>query len=167
MHRHMTTPLPSSTPGHTPAAFEALVQDIRPELHRYCARMIGSVVEAEDVVQDALTKAYVSLPTTSVTNLRGWLFRIVHNKAIDHLRRDSDQPMELLDEYPMTEEPDQPLEEKELAALALSVFLKLAPRQRSCVILKDVMGYSLAEIRAAPELDNLRDRPGFQQLRSR
>jgi RNA polymerase sigma-70 factor (ECF subfamily) len=46
----------------------------------------------------------------------------------------------------MTMEPDQPFEEKELAALALPVFLKLAPRQRSCVILKDVLGYSLAEI---------------------
>jgi RNA polymerase sigma-70 factor, ECF subfamily len=146
MHRHMTTPLPSSTPGHTPAAFEALVQDIRPELHRYCARMIGSVVEAEDVVQDALTKAYVSLPTTSVANLRGWLFRIVHNKAIDYLRRADHQHLEHLDEQALLADPDPPLAEGELVALALSVFLKLAPKQRSCVILKDVMGYSLADI---------------------
>ena len=43
-------------------------------------------------------------------------------------------------------EPDPQLEEHELVAVALSVFLKLAPKQRSCVILKDVMGCSLAEI---------------------
>ena len=141
----MTTPPPS--PTLTPAEFEAMLQTIRPELHRYATRMTGSVIDGEDVVQDALIKAYDSLSLlTHQTNLRGWLFRITHNKAIDHLRRTRNEPLELLDEYPMTEEPDLPLEAKELAAVALSVFLKLAPRQRSCVILKDVLGYSLAEV---------------------
>jgi RNA polymerase sigma-70 factor, ECF subfamily len=141
----MTTPTPSPTP--TPAEFEELIQNIRPELHRYATRMTGSSIDGEDVVQEALVKAYGSLSLlTHSTNLRGWLFRITHNKAIDYLRRSSNEPLELLDEYPMPEETDQPLEAKELAALALSMFLKLAPRQRSCVILKDVMGYSLAEI---------------------
>jgi RNA polymerase sigma-70 factor, ECF subfamily len=142
----MTTPLLASTPARTLGEFEALVQDIRPELHRYCARMIGSVVDAEDVVQDALAKAYASLPTTSVANMRGWLFRIAHNKAIDHLRRAHHQHLEHLDEYALLADPDPPLDEPELVALALSVFLKLAPKQRSCVILKDVLGYSLADI---------------------
>src|SRR5437763_12540794 len=129
------------------AEFEKLVNDIRPELHRYASRMTGSIIDGEDVVQEALIKAYSSLSLlTSDSNLRGWLFRITHNKAIDFLRRDSHQAMELLDEHDFVTEPDQPLEEKELAALALSVFLKLAPRQRSCVIFKDVLGYSLAEI---------------------
>jgi RNA polymerase sigma-70 factor (ECF subfamily) len=108
--------------------------------------MIGSVVDAEDVVQDALAKAYVSLPTTSVANMRGWLFRIAHNKAIDHLRRANHQHLEHLDEHALLADPDPPLEERELVAIALAVFLQLTPRQRSCVILKDVMGCSLAEI---------------------
>ncbi len=142
----MTTPLLSPALARARAEFEELVKDIRPELHRYCARMIGSVVDAEDVVQDALAKAFYALPTTSVANMRGWLFRIAHNKAIDHLRRSSHQHLEQLDEYPLLAEPDPPLEEQELVAVALSVFLKLAPKQRSCVILKDVIGYSLAEI---------------------
>jgi RNA polymerase sigma-70 factor (ECF subfamily) len=136
----------SATLARARAEFEDLVKDIRPELHRYCARMIGSAVDAEDVVQDALAKAYYALPTTSVANMRGWLFRIAHNKAIDYLRRTNHQPMEQLDEYPQLAEPDAPLDERELVAVALSVFLKLAPKQRSCVILKDVIGYSLAEI---------------------
>ncbi|HVU14005.1 MAG TPA: sigma-70 family RNA polymerase sigma factor [Phototrophicaceae bacterium] len=131
----------------TQAEFEQLAQTIRPELHRYATRMTGSVIDGEDVVQEALIKAYDSLPLlTHTTNVRGWLFRITHNKAIDHLRHTSDEPLELLDEVPMNDDPDLPLEEKELSALALSLFLKLAPRQRSCVILKDVLGYSLAEI---------------------
>jgi RNA polymerase sigma-70 factor, ECF subfamily len=141
----MTTPPPS--PNLTQREFEDWIETIRPELHRYATRMTGSVIDGDDVVQEALVKAYASLPLlTHQTNLRGWLFRITHNKAIDHYRRHSNDPLELLDEYPMTDEPDQPLETKELAALALSMFLKLAPRQRSCVILKDVLGYSLAEI---------------------
>jgi RNA polymerase sigma-70 factor (ECF subfamily) len=124
-----------------------LIEAIRPELHRYVAYMIGSTVEAEDVVQDTLVKAHASLTLlNSRSNVRGWLFRIAHNTAIDQLRRAANQPLELLDEYPMMAEPDEPLEEKELAALALSVFLKLTPRQRACVIFKDVLGYSLAEI---------------------
>jgi RNA polymerase sigma-70 factor (ECF subfamily) len=136
-----------TTPALTPDAFETLLQDMRPELHRYATRMTGSVFDGEDVVQEALVKAYASFSLlTHDSNIRGWLFRITHNKAIDLLRRDSDQPMPLLDESLMAAQPDQPLEEKELAALALSMFLKLAPRQRSCVIFKDVMGYSLAEI---------------------
>jgi RNA polymerase sigma-70 factor, ECF subfamily len=142
----MTTRLLSPTVARTQAEFEALVNDIRPELHRYCARMIGSAVESEDVVQDALAKAYASLPATTITNMRGWLFRIAHNKAIDYLRRSNHQYMEHLDEHALLAEPDPPLEEPELVAVALSVFLKLTPKQRSCVILKDVMRCSLAEI---------------------
>jgi RNA polymerase sigma-70 factor, ECF subfamily len=142
----MTTPLLSPTVARTQAEFEALVNDIRPELHRYCARMIGSAVESEDVVQDALAKAYASLPATTITNMRGWLFRIAHNKAIDYLRRSNHQHLEHLDEHALLAEPDPPLEEPELITVALSVFLKLTPKQRSCVILKDVMRCSLAEI---------------------
>jgi len=142
----MPTQLLASSAVRTPAEFEAFVQVIRPELHRYCARMIGSVVDAEDVVQEALTKAYASLPQTTVANMRGWLFRIAHNKAIDHLRRASQQRLEHLDEQALQAEPDPPLEERELVELALAVFLRLAPKERSCVILKDVMGYSLADI---------------------
>lgn len=129
------------------AEFEDLIKDIRPELHRYVTRMVGSAVDGEDVVQEALAKAYNSLEMlTPTSNLRGWLFRIAHNKAIDFLRQFNHYPLERLDEQPVAAEPDMPVEEKELVGVALSVFLKLAPKQRSCVILKDVLGYSLVEI---------------------
>jgi RNA polymerase sigma-70 factor, ECF subfamily len=127
--------------------FEDLIKDIRPELHRYVARMVGSVIDGEDVVQETLAKAYYALPTIAPeANLRGWLFRIAHNKAIDFLRGRKNQVFESLDEFPMPAPPDFPLEKKELAAIAMSVFLELAVRQRSAVILKDVLDYSLAEI---------------------
>jgi RNA polymerase sigma-70 factor, ECF subfamily len=142
----MTTPI-SPTLARARAEFEELIKDVRPDLHRYVAHMIGSVVDAEDVVQEALAKAYYSLTETiSESNLRGWLFRIAHNKAIDHLRRYDNKNLEQLNEQFLMAEPDLPLEEQELVAIALSVFVKLAPRQRASVILKDVLGYSLAEI---------------------
>ena len=141
--------MPQSTPPILAAArdeFNQLTAGIRPSLHRYCARMTGSVVDAEDVVQDALAKAYYLLPTTEVSNLQGWLFRIVHNKAIYYLRKNKSVPMEPLEEYPLQAELAPPLENEELATLAFSIYLQLTPMQRSCVILKDVIGYSLAEI---------------------
>ena len=129
------------------AEFDELISEIRPELHRYCAGLTGSVIDGEDVVQDALAKAYYALATTSgVSNMRGWLFRIAHNKAIDHLRRYEHSHSEPLDDHvPLTvREPS--LERKELTRIALSRFLELPPMQRSCVILKDALDCSLREI---------------------
>lgn len=127
--------------------FEDLIEKIRPELHRYVARLIGSAIDGEDVVQDAVLKAFHSFPQLkNAVNLRGWVFRIAHHKALDYLRGRRLRATEELDESLVAEKEESPLEQKELTALAMKVFLGLAPRQRSCVILKDVLGYSLAEI---------------------
>ena len=126
--------------------FDQLIKDIRPKLHRYSARMTGSVFDAEDVVQDALAKAYYQLPTIEVDNVEGWLLRIVHNRAIDYLRAAKRSPIDFVEEYPPQPEVAPALETKEMTKLALSIYLQLTPLQRSCVILKDVIGYSLAEI---------------------
>src|SRR5213592_1125098 len=68
--------------------FATLVAEIRPELHRYCARMTGSIADGEDVVQDTLARAYYVLAEMEeMPALRPWLFRIAHHRAIDHLRR--------------------------------------------------------------------------------
>src|SRR5581483_12169427 len=70
------------------AQFERLVGETRAGLHRYCARMVGSAFEGEDVVQEALAKAAEAWPTAGVIERpQGWLFRIAHNAALDHMRR--------------------------------------------------------------------------------
>src|SRR5947209_14571772 len=70
--------------------FLALVADVRPELLRYCARMTGSIADGEDVVQDTLGRAYYELSQLeTLPPLRPWLFRIAHNRAIDHWRREA------------------------------------------------------------------------------
>src|SRR5512132_820553 len=79
------------TATHEPISqegFDRLLASLRPKLHRYCARMVGSVVDAEDVVQEALVKAIEAFPgRTVIADIEAWLFRIIHNTALDFLRR--------------------------------------------------------------------------------
>jgi len=138
--------------------FLALVDDVRPDLHRYCARMTGSVVDGEDVVQDTLARAYYELAELKeLPALRAWLFRIAHNRALDYLRRYERRMSEPLDAAlhvaaDDTFEPDNAVARVEAVRAAISRFLELAPVQRSCVVLKDVFDYSLDEIAAMLEL---------------
>ena len=127
-------------------AFDRLLGDLRPKLHRYCARMTGSVIDGEDVMQDALIKAIEAFDAT-VTNPEAWLFRIAHNAALDHLRRRARQASRHADEDPdMTIDPVTPAEDRIAAAASLRTFMRLPVAQRSSVILMDVLGYSLDEI---------------------
>jgi len=128
--------------------FEQLAGELRPKLHRYCARMTGSAVDGEDIVQDALIKALAAMPNVGVLdNPEGWLFRIAHNTALDFLRRRARGPMmqnhEALD---MIAAPDSPDQQHEVAAMSLRTFMRLPALQRSAVILKDVLGHSLEEV---------------------
>jgi len=128
------------------AEFDSVVREVRPQLLRYCARISGSVVEGEDIVQDALIKAYSSLEGVQAGKLRPWLFRIAHNQAVDHLRRIGRVNVEPLEDEVPDPAVSAPLESHEMARIALSLFLRLTPIQRSCVFLKDVMGHSLEEV---------------------
>jgi RNA polymerase sigma-70 factor (ECF subfamily) len=126
--------------------FLALVAEIRPELHRYCARLTGSVIEGEDIVQDTLAKAFYALSLSAeMPPLRPWLFRIAHNAAIDflrsHGRRLTDVRAEL-DDVAGADEPPDPV----VVRAALARFVALPITQRSAVILKDVLGHSLDEV---------------------
>ena len=69
-------------------AFLETISSLRPILHRYCARMTGSVMDGEDVVQEALFEAYRKLDKFDESRpLKPWMFRIAHNRCIDFLRR--------------------------------------------------------------------------------
>jgi RNA polymerase sigma factor (sigma-70 family) len=69
-------------------AFLETITNLRPSLHSYCSRMTGSVLDGEDVVQEALFQAYRKLDTFDETRpLAPWLFRIAHNRCVDFLRR--------------------------------------------------------------------------------
>src|SRR5277367_2559776 len=128
--------------------FERLVGELRPKLHRYCARMTGSADDGEDIVQDALMKALAALPSVGVIdNPEGWLFRIAHNTALDFLRRRARGPMmEHDDALERIAAPDSPDQDHEAATMSLRTFMRLPALQRSAVILKDVLGHSLEEV---------------------
>src|SRR3982074_890869 len=69
------------------SAFLETIVHLRPRLHRYCTRMTGSVLDGEDVMQEALFEAYRKIEMLGDTSaLRPWLFRIAHNRCIDFLR---------------------------------------------------------------------------------
>src|SRR5882762_1499057 len=82
---------PGSGPGPFDGRYLAFLETIthlRPRLHRYCARMTGSVMDGEDVVQDSLFNAYRRLETLQEDRpLAPWLFQIAHNRCIDFIRR--------------------------------------------------------------------------------
>ena len=138
--------------------FMALVADVRPELHRYCARMTGSVADGEDVVQETLARAYYALSELEeLPPLRPWLFRIAHHRALDYLgryERRMGQPLDSVKDVTADAVPDAEnlLAREEAVNAALSRFMELAPAQRSAVILKDVLGHSLEEIASLLEL---------------
>ncbi len=80
----------SATARH-PRAFEVLVQRYSQELTRYCRRMGLSDSRAEDVLQHAFLRAWMALEAgTEVRELRPWLYRIVHNTAVNVMRSSPD-----------------------------------------------------------------------------
>jgi len=132
--------------AHAREEFLALVGDIRPELHRYCARLTGSVIDGEDIVQETLAKAFYALAmSVDVPPLRPWLFKIAHNTAIDflkaHGKRFTDPHADMTDVAGAAVVDTDPFATR----LALARFLALPVIQRSAVILKDVLGHSLEE----------------------
>ena len=110
-----------------PQTLDQLMAALRPRLHRYCARMVGSAVDGEDVVQEALAKAVAALPAAgTIDRPESWLFRIAHNTALDALRRRKRQAATR-------------------SETGLATLLRLPVAQRSCLVLIDVLGHSLAE----------------------
>ncbi|HEV7601100.1 MAG TPA: RNA polymerase sigma factor [Bradyrhizobium sp.] len=127
---------------------DRLLADMRPKLHRYCARMVGSVIDGEDVVQDALIKAVESFSASApIGNPQAWLFRVAHNIALDFLRRRNRQDAgQSGEEVDMIADPADTLDSRQAAAASLRTFMRLPVAQRGSVILMDVLGCSLREI---------------------
>jgi RNA polymerase sigma-70 factor (ECF subfamily) len=146
----MNTPADVDAPGPFEARYLAFLETIthlRPSLHRYCSRMTGSVFDGEDVVQEALFQAYRKLDTfDDARPLAPWLFRIAHNRCIDFLRR---RGVRVEAEAAAVEADFVAPVDPAGAAVGHAVehlVLTLPPKERACVLLKDVFDYSLEEI---------------------
>jgi RNA polymerase sigma-70 factor, ECF subfamily len=128
-------------------AFLETIPQLRPRLHRYCARMTGSVLDGEDVVQDALFEAYRKLDQyDDRCPLAPWLFRIAHNRCIDFLRRRG----VLVEAESTAMNPDfvMPADPPVLGVgrAVEQLVISLPPMERACVLLKDIFDYTLEEI---------------------
>jgi RNA polymerase sigma factor (sigma-70 family) len=136
----------------------AVAGELRGELHRYCARLMGSVIDGEDVVQDTIVRAVVALEELEeMPPLRPWLFRIAHNRALDLLRSRAiraTEPIEAAHQVadPQSPDPVELLMRREAVEAAVSRFAELPTVQRGVVILKDVLDQSLEEIAAMLDL---------------
>src|SRR5712692_7616407 len=128
-------------------AFLETITHLRPSLHRYCSRITGSVLDGEDVVQEELFEAYRKLEQYDDSRPLGpWLFRIAHNRCIDFLRRRGvrveAETASMGPDYVMPANPPVLGVGRAVEQLVIS----LPPKERACVLLKDVFDYTLEEI---------------------
>src|SRR3954469_16024286 len=162
-------------------AFAELVAAHRRELQVHCYRILGSVQDAEDALQEALLSAWQGFGAfEGRSSVRTWLYRVATNRCLDALRSQGRKPPEVtmtvrgieppapsrhnevfwLQPYPdvlldLTDEapgPEASVESREATSLAFVTALQLLPpRQRAVLILRDVLGYRATE--AAELLD--------------
>lgn len=128
-------------------AFLETITQLRPRLHRYCSRMTGSVLDGEDIVQETLFQAYRKLDTYDESRpLQAWLFRIAHNRCIDFLRRR--RVREQAEAETAAPGLVMPVDPPGLALGRAVEYLVVAlpPKERACVLLKDVFDSTLEEI---------------------
>jgi RNA polymerase sigma factor (sigma-70 family) len=143
--------------------FEDRLKTLRPRLHRYCARMTGSAVNGEDVLQDTLVKAlHARAQGAGVDNFEGWLFRIAHNASLDFLRDRSRNTV-----VPLTEDVEAAsIPEADMVVISFQTFLRLPELQRCAVILKDVLGHSVDEIASIAECSEAAAKSALQRGRA-
>jgi len=124
-------------------AFADIVYRHAPGMFRYATTMLdGNVHDAEDAVQNALTKAWQHLPQfRAEASLRTWLFRITANEVLALRRRRRPIPLDdqLLEPMraPVRDQPEQRLDEEELRAALTAALNELPWRQRACWILAE------------------------------
>ena len=114
----------------------------RPDLHRYCRSLTGSVWDAEDLVQDTLLRAFAKLGefANPIDNPKAYLFRIASNLWVDRFRH----TQLTVDERPRSETPPDQI--TEIRDAARHLIQLLPPQERVAVVLKDVFDFHLEEI---------------------
>jgi RNA polymerase sigma-70 factor (TIGR02960 family) len=175
-------------------AFRELTEPHRRELQLHCYRILGSVQDAEDLVQETLLAAWRGLETfEGRASVRSWLYRIATNRCLNALRARSRRPKEVqtmsdaleptrliepvwLEPYPdvllegladAAPGPDARYETKESIALAFIVALQaLPPRQRAVLVLRDVLGFRTAEVAEMLDTGELSAKGALQRARA-
>jgi RNA polymerase sigma-70 factor (TIGR02960 family) len=176
------------------AAFRELVEPYRRELHLHCYRILGSLDDAEDIVQETLLAAWRGLGAFEErASLRSWLYRIATNRCLNALRDRKRRPREVptmpeppkptrmaepmwLDPYPdvllegiadAAPGPEARYETRESVGLAFAAGLQhLPPRQRAALVLRDVLGFHTSEVAEMLETSEASVKGALQRARS-
>lgn len=146
------------------AAFTAIADKHRRELHVHCYRMVGSLQDAEDMVQETLLRAWAKRSTfEGRASLRAWLYRIATNACLDLIRRQrrvvavdpqAEAPTEVTwlepfpdSRLPTADDPAAATVARETIELAyIAAIQHLPPRQRAVLLLRDAIGWSAKEV---------------------
>jgi RNA polymerase sigma-70 factor (TIGR02960 family) len=175
-------------------AFRELSEPYRRELQLHCYRILGSVQDAEDMVQETLLAAWRSLEAfEGRASVRSWLYRIATNRCLNALRARSRRPREVpamadsprptrrtepiwLEPYPdvlLEDIPDRSTgpaaryEARESIELSFMFALQhLPPRQRAALVLGDVLGFRIAEVAAMLETSEASVKGALQRARA-
>jgi RNA polymerase sigma-70 factor, ECF subfamily len=175
-------------------AFRELTDPHRRELQRHCYRILGSLQDAEDLVQETLLAAWRGLAAFEErASVRAWLYRIATNRCLNALRDRARRPRELpamveapeptrrtepiwLEPYPdvlLEDLPDRSpgpaarYEARESIELAFIVALQnLPPRQRAVLVLRDVLGFRTAEVAGMLETGEIAVKGALQRARA-
>jgi len=153
-------------------AFRELIEPYQGELQAHCYRILGSVQDAEDVLQEALLAAWRALGRFDGRSLRAWLYRIATNRCLNYLRGESRRPRPVglpdpesgrtglvrsddpwwLEPYPdvllgeVDPGPEARYDARESIGLSFVAGLQdLPPQQRVVLVLRDVLGFSAAD----------------------
>src|SRR5262245_41982947 len=176
-------------------AFRALTDPYRRELHLHCYRILGSVQDAEDMLQETLLAAWRGLEDYEERDsLRAWLYRIATNRCLNALRDSRRRPLEVpaipfevpeptrrgetlwLEPYPdallegipeTSPGPEARYETREAVTLAFVAGLQHLPRrQRAVLVLRDVLGFRAAEVAEMLESSEVSVNSALQRARA-
>jgi RNA polymerase sigma-70 factor (TIGR02960 family) len=191
----MTDPALTRAQAGDDAAFQELTSPYLSELRLHCYRILGSVQDAEDMLQETLLAAWRGLGQyEGRAGLRTWLYRIATNRCLNALRDSARRPRPLpdppfrpveptrrgeplwLEPYPdalldglpdAAAGPEARYEAKESIALAFVTALqRLPPRQRAVLVLRDVLGYRAAETATMLEVSEISVNSALQRARA-
>ena len=176
------------------SAFRELVEPYRRELHLHCYRILGSLQDAEDIVQETLLAAWRGLGAFEErASLRSWLYRIATNRCLNALRDRKRRPQEVppmpeppkptrmaeptwLDPYPdlllegvadTAPGPEARYETRESVGLAFATALQhVPPRQRAALVLREVLGFHTSEVAEMLETTEASVKGALQRARA-
>ncbi|WP_433050683.1 sigma-70 family RNA polymerase sigma factor [Dactylosporangium sp. CS-033363] len=128
----------------SPSEFEALTGPLRPQLRAHCYRMLGSLDDAEDAVQETLLRAWKSAGRFDAATVRPWLFTIATNRCLTMLKGRRRAP-EWPEPYPVPAAEAAVVAQEGMELAFVAALLRLTARQRAVLLLRNLLGFSAAE----------------------